>query len=201
MTRGRTVILADGDFPKRGGAAWNLLEQAVRVVCCDGAARTYRRRMGRWPEAIVGDGDSLGAKDPPTLVVRLAEQETNDLEKAVRWCVARGWKDPLVVGATGKREDHTIGNVFRALELGVEIVTDYGRFIPFTNRLRLKTGKGAALSVFAPDRTTRMTSRGLAWPLDEVRFTNLACATLNRTTAQIVELTTTRPALVYVPWR
>ena len=198
MTRGETVILAAGDFPKRGGAAWQLLAQAKRVVCCDGAARTYRRRMGRWPTAIVGDGDSLGAKDPPTLVFRVAEQETNDLVKAVRWCRARGWDDPLVVGATGKREDHTIGNVFRALELGVEIVTDHGRFIPFAERLCLRTGKGAPLSVFAPDPATRMTSRGLAWPLDDVRFTTLASATLNRTTADRVTLTTTRPALVFV---
>ena len=57
--RGDTVILAAGDFPRAGGAAWRLLAGAKRVVCCDGAAQAYRRRFKREPLAIVGDLDSL----------------------------------------------------------------------------------------------------------------------------------------------
>ena len=40
----RTVILAAGDFPKKGGTAWKLLATATRVVACDSAADAYRRR-------------------------------------------------------------------------------------------------------------------------------------------------------------
>ena len=50
--RGATVILAAGDFPRRGGAAWRLLESATRVVACDGAANAYRRRFGAWPASV-----------------------------------------------------------------------------------------------------------------------------------------------------
>ena len=196
--RGETVILAAGDFPRPGGEARRLLDAAVRVVCCDGAATTYRRETGREPAAVVGDLDSYqGAPDAPG-VVRIAEQETNDLAKAVRWCAAQGWRDPVIVGATGLREDHTIGNVFRALDLGLEIVTDYGRFVPVAERLELTAEPGAPVSIFAPDPSTRMTSEGLDWPLDGVRFTNLYCATLNRTTTGRIVLTTTRPALVFI---
>jgi len=193
--RGRTVILADGDFPKRGGTARRLLETAARVICCDGAADACRRVLKREPFAVVGDGDSL--KGRFANVVRIPEQETNDLEKAVRWCRAQGWRDPLVLGATGKREDHTVGNVFRALALGVEIVTDCGRFVPFVGRGRFRTAPGSAVSVFAPDPATRMTSRGLAWPLDAVRFENLYCATLNRATARTVDLTATARVILF----
>ena len=51
----------------------------------------------------------------PCEFVRVAEQETNDLDKAIRLCRERGWGDLVVVGATGLREDHAIGNVYRAL--------------------------------------------------------------------------------------
>lgn len=202
-----TVVLAAGDFPKRGGAAWKLLAAATRVVACDSAAVAYRRRFRRWPDVVVGDLDSIPPASAARLasraseLVRIPDQETNDLEKALGFCAARGWKDVVVVGATGKREDHALGNVFRALDRGVEIVTDHGRFVPVCGAATLRVGRGAAVSVFAPDPKTRMTSRGLVWPLDGVRFRNLYCATLNRAAASRVSLTATRPVAVYVAER
>ncbi len=176
--------------------AWQILAAAPRVVCCDGAGDVYRRRFKKEPFAVIGDGDSVRGRFANQVVI--SEQETNDLTKAVRWCQARGWKNLVVLGATGRREDHTIGNVFRALDLGVEIVSDYGRFIPFKKRATFRVAKGTAISVFAPDSTTRMTSRGLEWKLDHVKFENLFCATLNRASATRVVLTTSKPALLYI---
>ena len=209
----RTVILANGDFPKRGGAALKLLADAKRVVCCDGAADAYRRVFRKWPDVIIGDFDSFRAKladgrwivgsgrstnyQLPTTIFS-PDQDTNDLEKAIRYCATRGWRAPVIVGATGKREDHTLGNVFRALDYGCAIVTDTGRFIPICGKATFRVAKGAAVSVFAPDPKTRMTSGGLAWPLDEVKFRNLYCATLNRATGARVTLTATRPVSVYI---
>ena len=201
----RTVILAAGDFPRKGGAAWKLLAAATRVVACDSAADAYRRRFRKWPTVIIGDLDSLSrlpsrVSRPPSLV-KVSDQDTNDLEKAIAYCAQQGWRNPVIVGATGKREDHTLGNVFRALAYNCTIVTDHGRFIPVRGQATLTVAKGAAVSVFAPDPKTRMTSRGLEWPLDEVRFRNLYCATLNRATATRVMLTTTKPVSVFTEGR
>ena len=192
------VILANGEFPKKDGEAWRILAAAKRVVSCDGAADSYRRRFGKSPFAVVGDMDSVKWLPEGSEVVRVADQETNDLEKAVRWCRARGWRRLVVVGASGKREDHLIGNVFRALDLGVEIITDFGHFVPVCGKASFRVAKGAAVSVFAPDASTRMTSKGLEWPLDKVAFRNLYCATLNRASASRVSLTSTKPVLVYI---
>ena len=226
----RTVILAAGDFPKKGGAAWKLLAAATRVIACDSAADAYRRRFRKWPDVIIGDLDSIcgqstvpeassprGVGQPGRLpaprretrrvrcsiptsidVIHDADQNTNDLEKAISYCAKQGWRRPVIVGATGKREDHAIGNVFRALAYGCEIVTDFGRFIPVCGKAMFKVKKGAAVSIFAPDPKTRMTSKGLAWPLDNVKFRNLYCATLNRATGTRVVLTSTKPVSVYI---
>ena len=198
----RTVILAAGDFPKKGGTAWRLLAGAMRVVACDSAADAYRRRFRKWPDVIIGDFDSVSRLSShvlrPSSFIRISDQDTNDLEKAINYCAKQGWRDPVIVGATGKREDHAIGNVFRALAYGCEIVTDTGRFVPVRGKATFKVAKGAAVSVFAPDPKTRMASKGLEWPLDEVRFRNLYCATLNRATATRVVLTSTHPVTVYI---
>ena len=217
-----TVILAAGDFPKKDGVAWRLIAAAKRVVACDSAAVGYRRRFGKWPTAIVGDLDSLCARrvpcrnasqraqdvpcriidqraqDVPCRIILDADQETNDLEKALAFCAAEGWRSPVIVGATGKREDHTIGNVFRALEAQVPIITDHGVFHPVCGRKALRARKGAGVSVFAPDPATRMTSTGLQWPLAGVRFTSLYRATLNRATGARVTVTSDRPVFVFV---
>ena len=200
--RKTTVILAAGDFPRKGGAAWKLLATAKRVVACDSAADAYRRRFRKWPDVIIGDLDSLSRLPShvsrPSSLVRVPDQDTNDLEKAMSYCAQQGWRNPVIVGATGKREDHAIGNVFRALDYGCEIVTDHGRFIPVRGKAAFKVKKGAAVSIFAPDPKTRMTSKGLEWPLDEVKFRNLYCATLNRTTATRIVLTATRSVTVFI---
>ena len=208
--RGRTVILAAGEFPPRGSEPERILKSAERVVACDSAAEAYRRRFGRWPDVVVGDLDSLdGARRegralsrpnlPTAVVVRVAEQETNDLDKAIALCRARGWADSLVVvGATGKRTDHAIGNVYRALAAEVPVVEAEGEFLPVRGKLTFRAWKGAGVSVFAPDPATRMTSRGLKWKLDGVRFANPYCATLNRASSETVTVTATRPAFAYV---
>ena len=200
-----TVILAAGDFPRKGGAAWKLLAGAKRVVACDSAGDAYRRRFRKWPTVVIGDLDSLSrlpsrVSCPPTLV-KVSDQDTNDLEKALAYCAQQGWRDPVIVGATGKREDHTLGNVFRALACNCTIVTDLGRFIPVRGKATFTAAKGAAISIFAPDAKTRMTSKGLEWPLDNVKFRNLYCATLNRATSSRITLTASHPVSVFIEGR
>ncbi len=206
--KNRTVILAAGDFPSRGSEPERVLRSAERVVACDSAAASFRRRFRRWPDVVIGDFDSLERKFPnlpagervarPYHFVHVAEQETNDLDKAIRHCREKGWNDLVIVGATGLREDHTIGNVYRALAAEIPVVSEYGTFHPVRGKLTLHVGKGAAVSVFASDSATKMTSRGLAWKLDDVKFVNPYCATLNRASAETITITSTHPAFVYV---
>ena len=225
----RVVILAAGDFPAKGSEGERLLRAAEKVVACDSAAEAYFQWAGKWPDVVIGDMDSLesatrrggagtsagaGKCDvpaPPRRVaslrprlIRVHDQNTNDLTKAIDWCLDEfggACRDEIViVGATGKREDHTIGNVYRALEAGVRIVTDAGEFWPIdANRpLQVKTWKDAGVSVFAPDPRTRMTSKGLRWKLDGVRLNTPYAATLNRASRERVTVTSDRAAFLYL---
>ena len=193
----RTAVLAAGDFPQKGGEPYRLLASARRVVACDGAADEYRRVFGRWPDAVVGDLDSFRGR-LPACAVRVPDQNVNDLSKAIAYCRGKGWGDLVVLGATGKREDHTVGNIYRALDEQVRVVTETGEFLPVCGALRFRTWKGAGVSVFAPDSRTKMTSRGLRWRLAGVRFANAWCATLNRASSETVAVTSDRPAFVFV---
>lgn len=130
------AILAAGDYPS-GRIASSILTTAEKVVCCDGAAAGYIDRGGR-PYAIVGDCDSIPAevRERYSDAVRcVPDQETNDLTKAVGFCVDAGYGDITIVGATGKREDHTVANISLLAEYAmtpgvksVRLVTDRAVF-------------------------------------------------------------------------
>ena len=176
-----TIILADGDFPSHP-LALEWLRQCPYVVCCDGAANTYIR-SGRMSEAIVGDGDSLlpGIKERyASLIHSEAEQETNDLSKAFRFCLSQGRRDITIMGATGKREDHTLGNISLLADYmeqaEVRMLTDYGLFIPIKEDSVFESFPTQQVSVFNMG-ATELSADGLVYPLSA--FTNWWQGTLN----------------------
>ncbi len=163
------VIVGNGDFPTHP-AALALLHGASCICCCDGAAEQLVD-AGFTPDTIVGDGDSLPAHLKQIFADRLYivnEQEDNDQTKATRWCLAHGKKRIAYVGATGRREDHTIGDI--ALlprymsEMGIEpvMVTDFGFFIPAHGETTFHTFARQQVSIFNVSCRT-LEGDGLRW--------------------------------------
>ncbi len=198
-----TAILAAGQPPVHPVPLAHL-RQAAELICCDGACRTAHA-LGRMPDFVVGDGDSLSDADRAALgprFVQVAEQETNDLAKAFRFAVARAPRRIVILGATGLREDHALGNIFWLLDFAsefpnVSLCTDTGTFEVVASPRVFPCRPGETVSIFAPDRATRLSSSGLVWPLDGIRFANLHCATLNRTDGTSFSLDPSRPVLLY----
>jgi thiamine pyrophosphokinase len=179
-----TAIIANGKFPDHPLPLGYLL-RARRVICCDGAADSLID-FGLEPFAIVGDCDSVHRKIAEKYQDRLfrdTDQETNDLTKAVKWCSERGYKDIVILGATGKREDHTLGNISLLVEYSgytnIKMVTDAGIFFPVSESTRIESQKGQQVSVFSIDPENEITSTGLKYKLDHKKLTNWWMATLN----------------------
>lgn len=183
-----TVILANGDFPTRETPLC-ILRNAERIVACDGAAASLLEH-GITPDHVIGDLDSLA----PELRVRLqdrirhvTEQDTNDLNKAFRFCMEHGWKDIVILGATGKREDHTLGNIslladFSLKAPGIKMVTDNGTFIAVHSGEQIQCVPGQQVSIFAMDTSTQIFSTGLKYKLNGLTPSRWWQATLNEAT-------------------
>jgi thiamine pyrophosphokinase len=154
------LILADGAFPtirKRQ----ELLRNAENIVCCDGAVSKLLD-FGREPIAIVGDMDSI----PSELKLRFADrifssddQETNDLTKAVEYCIAHDFDEIAILGATGLREDHTLGNISLLAEYAprlksVCLLTDYGRIDAFRSGIEVDEYQEPGVDTKAPQVCT-----------------------------------------------
>lgn len=169
LTRYDAVILANGVFPTHPVPS-QILHTAARIVCCDGAISAY-------PDAdvVIGDGDSVPAQYH-TRLIQIEEQDDNDLTKATRYCIAQGWRKIAYLGCTGKREDHTLGNIsllmryFREFQVECVMFTDHGFFTPAKGNRTFEAFPRQQVSVFNAG-CTALTSEGLRWqcyPMQEL---------------------------------
>lgn len=149
------VILCDGDYPSHP-TALSIFSHAEHLICCDGAGMKHIL-AGGMPEAIVGDGDSLPSsfkQQHASLLHIVDEQEDNDQTKATRFCMAQGYRRIAYLGCTGKREDHTLGNIsllaryMNQYQLDVTMVTDHGYFTPAHGTQTFSTFPRQQVSIF-----------------------------------------------------
>ncbi|MDP4183747.1 MAG: thiamine diphosphokinase [Bacteroidota bacterium] len=184
MTKYSTVILADGTFPSHE-IPLKILEEADHIICCDGAVRKLLN-YGKKPDAIIGDLDSLSLelrKEFSSITHRFRSQEINDLTKSVNWCIKQGFNDIAILGATGEREDHTLGNIFLlplyAKNRNISMFTDFGSFQALLQSGEMKSYPGQQISIFCNDPKLKITTSGLLYPIQNKALDMLWMGTLN----------------------
>ena len=211
------VIICDGVFPKSEDPRY-LIRTADFIICCDGALVKFLRNSKaifgeqRLPDLVTGDMDTLSEsmqRKYAGIIVKEDEQEHNDQTKAVRWALnnLEGIESIYIIGATGGRADHTIGNAALLMEytrmfdlngINIESITDNGTIFPINDTIEFDCGTGREVSIFTPDNTLRIKSEGLMYPTDEVVFDNWWKATLNKSVSDTVKLTFSHPSMALI---
>ena len=213
------VILCDGVFPKTEYPRY-LIRTADFIICCDGALVKFLRNSKsifgeeRLPDLVIGDMDTLSLKMQKKyedIIIKEDEQDHNDQTKAVRWAMNNidDLEHIYILGATGGRPEHTIGNAgllmeytrmfdLEGREVTVESVSDFGTMFAVNDTVSLDCGEGRQISIFSPDNTLRIRSEGLAWQTEDVVFDNWWKATLNRADQDTVTLTFSHRSLALI---
>ncbi|MBR7107184.1 MAG: thiamine diphosphokinase [Lentisphaeria bacterium] len=200
------IILADGAFPE-AEESLNILRTAGITICCDGAADALLKH-GMTPDFIVGDLDSVSAETKARFRERLfheSEQETCDLAKCFRFAARNKIRITHLLGASGKREDHLLGNLaqfaeFSKLFPAMQLVTDYGFFAAVNvNAVFSNVPLGTQLSFFSFDPAQKISVSGVQYPLEERQLLWWYEATLNCSIEPdiTVRCSSSTPLLVY----
>lgn len=188
--RAETVILANGEFPK-SETALAILANADYLVCCDGATNQLLDYHSRMPDAIIGDCDSVSKANQERfadILHRVPDQDTNDLTKAVNFCRTLGKRQITFLGATGKREDHTLANIsllanyLNVYDIDFRMITDYGVFDAIEEDSEFESFIGQQVSLFNMSGT-RISSENLKYPLENRILNSLWEGTLNESLA------------------
>jgi thiamine pyrophosphokinase len=143
------------------------------LVAADGGADQIAA-AGLTPEAIIGDFDSLSNPDTwlgRTRLLRIAEQDTTDFEKALYSTSAHV---TIALGMTGKRFDHTLAAldaVARYARVRVIILVDeedLAMALSGSFRFEVEEGERVSVHPLLPIKFRR--SFGLKYPLDGLRL-------------------------------
>ena len=198
------VIVANGEYPQ-AQEPLDILHNARYVACCDGGANAYIAH-GHTPDIIIGDGDSLSRENAEKhghRLLRITEQETNDQTKAVKYLMSKGCKRIAILAATGKREDHTLGNISLLMEYAragatVRSYTNYGVFIPCNGNCTLPATPGQQISII--NFTAKgLKGTGLRYPIYD--FTNWWQGTLNECTGDSFSIEAEGEYLLFINYK
>lgn len=196
-----TVIIANGEFPSHE-VPISCINNASYIICLDGALKVALKN-NIIPNIVIGDGDSISEelKEEYAHMLHLfTDQDTNDLTKAINYCTREGLNRIKIVAATGKREDHTLGNISLLMEymdeVDVEMITDYGIFTPIVSTTKFDSTTGQQVSIFNIDNSP-VTSHNLKYPLKNMILDNLWKGTLNESLGEYFIIETKARTIIY----
>lgn len=168
----RIVILANGELPNIEKARAVLRDDDF-IIAADGGTR-HALALGRTPDAIVGDLDSLPAEFNASAFdgeISLFPRDKNetDLELAIQQAIDMNPVEIVILAALGGRLDQTIGNLFlAAVRHSALIVLDDGieEALFCRKDARINGAKGDIVSLLPwQGKATGIVTSGLKWPL------------------------------------
>lgn len=190
----KAVVLCDGEVAEKEKLLTDLAD-AVLLIAADGGAGKAAK-YGIEPDVIIGDLDSYKVTgNEEAEIIHDPDQETNDLEKALKYAKEKSAQTVIVHGATGKRLDHTLKNLSVLLQFNNQFSSilfkdQYStiRIIhsPFKEEFPLQT----SISLFPLSGTVDgITTRGLKFPLQNGTLQNgFQDGSSNETVEKIVEI-------------
>jgi thiamine pyrophosphokinase len=169
----KCIILANGKPPKKSVITFLQKNNFSTLICADGGA-DKALKLNITPDFIIGDLDSI---EEATLkffrnksgIIKLKRQNDTDVEKCLKFAIKKGFDEVILSGVTGNRLDHTFCNLgivikfFKKIKL--RVVAEESLLIPYTGTIELKTVPGEIISIYGLDKKTKITSKGLKYPL------------------------------------
>jgi thiamine pyrophosphokinase len=178
MTKERVILFANGevkDYPRLA----SLLRKGDILVAVDGGLR-HIKKLGLPPSLLIGDLDSVSAKDVKDLekqqvpIQRFAvHKDETDLELALLAVAGMNTHTVVMVGATGGRLDHTLGNIHQLLDdkyksWDIRLEDGDQEMYMIRDSHSLEGNQGDIVSLIPLTETvTGVQTQGLEYPLDD----------------------------------
>lgn len=169
----KAVVLANGDIPAKSQINYLRKIGYSFLICADGGANSARK-LNIVPNVIIGDLDSINEENKKFFadqckILKIKRQNDTDVEKSLKYLIRNNYEDVILLGATGDRLDHSICNLGIVLkffsQIKVSIIHSKSLLRPYKGEIKLKTVKGETISIYAFDRKTKISSKGLKYPL------------------------------------
>lgn len=146
------------------------------LFCADGGANTARK-MSLIPDYIIGDLDSVYSStlkffQHKSEIIKLDRQNDTDVEKCLKQAIKLKFDEAILTGVTGDRLDHTFCNLGIVLKffnkIKIKIIAENSLLEALTGNQIIPTFRGETISIYGIDSRTKISSKGLKYPLHKV---------------------------------
>ncbi len=172
------------------------------IFCTDGAFR-YLQKLNIQPDIISGDFDSFEISQfPPEIeIISTPDQNDTDFAKALTIIKNKGFSHVDVFGASGRQQDHFIGNLNAAYrfknQLNITFYDNYSKYFFAENSTKLEGYFGRTISLIPFPECKNIVTKGLEYPLNNEDLNLLSrIGTRNKANQDFVTIEYTEGALV-----
>lgn len=166
MNELRVFLLLHGEAPK---TLPNLAN--YNFICATDAAYNFLKKHHITPDLITGDFDTPFHISNEIEVIQTPNQDLTDFDKILQILSDKGYKNIDVFGASGKEQDHFLGNLHTAIcwknNLNIKFIDNYGTYFLADNFTQLSNCKGKIISLIPFPKATNITTKGLQYPLEK----------------------------------
>lgn len=150
------------------------------VICADGGLEKIKK-LGLIPNLILGDFDSVNSsvlEDYKNLNIETvtfpSEKDYTDMELSINHAVKIGFKDIILVGASGTRLDHTVANMlliekYHKKDINIKILDNNNLIQMVTDNMMIPFRKKYYVSIIPLSESIEgLTLEGFKYPLNNI---------------------------------
>ena len=167
------VLIANGQRPSHPKII-QIIKDAEKIICIDNGYEIIKD-LKIIPSAIIGDLDSvnLNEVDQSVEIIKREDQNSSDLEKALNYCIEKGFSKVYLLASTGLRDDHNLANLILIIDfiekINVIILSDEYEIEVVKGKKEYKSKKNTQISIISINEGNKITTGGLKYNLkDEV---------------------------------
>ena len=164
----KVVLFLNGETPS------NIPDLTIykEIFCTDGAY-LYLKKLNIVPDKISGDFDSIQIDQleisRKTKIIATPNQNFTDFEKALQLIIDDGYDTVDVFGASGKQQDHFLGNMNAAYKfkkyLKITFYDNYSTYYFLDKKCQITNVLNKTISLFPFPEANGITTEGLLYPL------------------------------------
>ena len=167
----KTCIFLNG-LPPSKKLIKRFTSESDLLISADGAY-DYLKKYQIRPSIVIGDMDSISQipQDNDINIIHSRDVDTNDMEKALNYCLEKDLRDIRIFGADGKRIDHALINIATLSAysnlLDIEIISneEYLRFLK-PGEYDFRGKRGQRFSLLAIHTADDLTLTNARFPLE-----------------------------------
>ncbi|MCU7494228.1 MAG: thiamine diphosphokinase [Ignavibacteria bacterium] len=193
----KCVIIANGKAPKKTIFPFLKQKGYSTLICADGGANSAKR-LNIIPDYIIGDLDSIqpgtmSFYEGKTIIKRVKSQDDTDVEKCLKFAIKHHFSECVLTGVIGDRLDHSFSNLGIVLRfsslISLKVISERSFLTVHKGEFCLRTVPGETISIYAFDKKTKISSKGLKYELlNETLPYGLRESTSNEATCDEVRL-------------